>query len=132
MKILGINTALPYTEIAVVGGGKTLFYEGWMSDFNEAEKLLPALKRAINKIGMFDEDLFMYAEEPDVCHRMRKAGWEIWFVRDLEITHYRRDSIRQKGKLVELFSRSMFIWMKKRWLVSLAAKDMDHTGFWHG
>lgn len=55
MKILGINSALPYTEIAVVGGGKTLFYEGWKSDFNEAEKLLPALKRALKQSRELDK-----------------------------------------------------------------------------
>jgi GT2 family glycosyltransferase len=72
-------------------------------------------RRAIFEIGMFDEDLFMYAEEPDVCHRMRLDGWQIWFVRDVEIIHYRRESIRQKGKIIELalFSQSMVIWIKK-------------------
>jgi tRNA threonylcarbamoyl adenosine modification protein YeaZ len=55
VKILGINSALPYTEIAVVGGDKTLFYEGWKADFNEAEKLLPALKRALKKAEKIDK-----------------------------------------------------------------------------
>jgi tRNA threonylcarbamoyl adenosine modification protein YeaZ len=55
VSILGINSALPYTEIAIVRGGKTLFYEGWKSDFNEAEKLLPALKRALKNTDKLDK-----------------------------------------------------------------------------
>ncbi len=45
--ILAINSALPYTEIALLEGEDTLFYEGWPAAYNEAEKLLPALKKAL-------------------------------------------------------------------------------------
>lgn len=45
--ILAINSALPYTEIALLKGEETLFYEGWPAAYNEAEKLLPALKKAL-------------------------------------------------------------------------------------
>jgi GT2 family glycosyltransferase len=71
--------------------------------------------KAISEIGLFDEDLFLYGEEPDVCHRMRRVGWEIWFLRDVEIVHYRRQSINQRGFHFELwyFFRSMFIWLTK-------------------
>jgi len=71
---------------------------------------------AMDQIGFFDEDLFMYAEEPDVCDRMRAAGWEIWFLRTVEIVHYRRQSIRQRGVQVEvkLFLQSMVSWLRKR------------------
>jgi GT2 family glycosyltransferase len=71
---------------------------------------------ALEQIGYFDEDLFMYAEEPDVCDRMRGAGWEIWFLRNVEIVHYRRQSIRQRGLLIEvkLFIQSMISWLRKR------------------
>lgn len=71
--------------------------------------------KAFSEIGLFDEDLFLYGEEPDVCHRMSQAGWEIWFLRDIEIVHYRRQSINQRGFQFELlyFLRSMFIWLTK-------------------
>jgi GT2 family glycosyltransferase len=71
---------------------------------------------AMDEIGYFDEVLFMYAEEPDVCDRMRAAGWEIWFLRTVEIVHYRRQSIRQRGVLIEvkLFIQSMVSWQFKR------------------
>lgn len=73
---------------------------------------------AMEEIGFFDKDLFLYGEEPDVCNRMRAAGWEIWLQRTVEILHYRRKSIKQRGSLAEsqYFLRSMAIWLKKRWV----------------
>ncbi len=43
-KILAISSALPFTEIALVEGKKTLYYRGWRADYNEAEKLLENLR----------------------------------------------------------------------------------------
>jgi GT2 family glycosyltransferase len=72
---------------------------------------------AISQIGFFDGDLFMFGEEPDVCARMRKAGWDLWLIRDTTIVHYGRQGIGQRGRLVEsaMFLKSIFIWLFKRW-----------------
>ncbi len=57
-KILAISSALPFTEIALTDGDKTLYYSGWQSDYNEAEKLLEhlrailALKTGIDKVAV--------------------------------------------------------------------------------
>ncbi len=80
---------------------------------------------AIVEVGLFDEDLFLYAEEPDVCTRMHDAGWEIWFLRDVQVMHYKRQSTKQDGDaffvFVELgrFFQSMLTWIKKRWQFKL-------------
>jgi len=85
-------------------------------------------REAIVEIGLYDEDLFLYAEEPDVCTRMHNAGWEIWFLRDVQITHYKRQSTRQCGGkfflLLEAghFFQSMLIWLKKRWQLNNAKR----------
>ncbi|HSF81286.1 MAG TPA: glycosyltransferase family 2 protein [Anaerolineales bacterium] len=76
-----------------------------------------ARREVLAKTGFFDDDLFMYAEEPDMCSRIRRAGWEIWLLREVHIIHYKRQSIRQRGLLTELkfFFSSMYIWLRKRW-----------------
>ena len=68
-------------------------------------------------IGCYDEDFFMYAEEPDVCARMRNAGWEIWLLRDIQVIHYKGQSVRQRGRCWDLpfFARNMVLWLWKRW-----------------
>jgi len=39
------------------------------------------------KINRFDEDFFLYAEDLDVCLRIRKSGYEIGCFSDVSITH---------------------------------------------
>ena len=46
-----------------------------------------ARKSIIDAVGGFDERFFMYSEETDWQYRMRKAGWQIWFVHVAEVTH---------------------------------------------
>lgn len=74
-------------------------------------------REVLQAVGFFDGDLFMYAEEPDMCSRIRDAGWEIWLLREVHIIHYKRQSIRQRGLYQELkwFFTSMAIWLRKRW-----------------
>jgi len=71
----------------------------------------------LERTGFFDDDLFMYAEEPDMCTRIHEAGWEIWLLREVHIVHYKRQSIRQRGLFTELrfFFISMYKWLRKRW-----------------
>ena len=61
---------------------------------------------AINQIGFFNEELFLYGEEKDVCARMRSAGWQVWFLRETQIVHYRHQSLNQKGLTQDLFIHS--------------------------
>ncbi len=44
-------------------------------------------RAAVEQIGGFDEDFFMYAEETDWQRRMRDEGWRIAFVPAAVVTH---------------------------------------------
>lgn len=46
-------------------------------------------KSVLNKVGLFDEDYFMYGEDLDLCFRIKKAGYKIMFVPDVKIIHYK-------------------------------------------
>ena len=41
----------------------------------------------LQKIGLFDENYFLYFEETDLCLRAAKAGYPVLFVRESEVTH---------------------------------------------
>jgi N-acetylglucosaminyl-diphospho-decaprenol L-rhamnosyltransferase len=46
------------------------------------------LRRSVlETIGLFDETFFLYFEETDLCHRARKAGFKVAFVREASVTH---------------------------------------------
>jgi GT2 family glycosyltransferase len=57
---------------------------------------------AMKQIGLFNEDLFLYGEEKDVCPRLQQLGWQIWFLRDTQIVHYRHQSLGQQGLIQDL------------------------------
>ena len=52
-------------------------------------------KKALDQIGLFDEDYFMYTEEVDLCYRLRKAGWKLYWEPHAEIIHYGGQSTQQ-------------------------------------
>lgn len=43
---------------------------------------------AIDQVGMMEERLFMYGDDPDWCFRFKKAGWKTLFTPDAEIIHW--------------------------------------------
>jgi GT2 family glycosyltransferase len=44
-------------------------------------------REAIAAAGMFDEQFFMYAEEADLCLRIRRAGWRIAYTPEARVIH---------------------------------------------
>jgi GT2 family glycosyltransferase len=44
-------------------------------------------KELLDKAGWFDERFFMYAEDGDLCRRIRRAGGKIFYTADCSITH---------------------------------------------
>ncbi len=44
-------------------------------------------KEAMDEVGVFDEDYFIFLEETDWCFRMYKKGWKVYHVPDAEVFH---------------------------------------------
>ncbi len=51
-------------------------------------------REVIERIGMLDEDYFMYGEDLDWSYRIKQAGWQIWFVPDTTVLHRKKRSGR--------------------------------------
>ncbi|MEV7662445.1 WecB/TagA/CpsF family glycosyltransferase [Paenarthrobacter sp. NPDC089316] len=47
---------------------------------------------AAKMVGVWDERFFLYSEETDYCHRMREAGYSIWFEPAARMWHTRGGS----------------------------------------
>jgi N-acetylglucosaminyl-diphospho-decaprenol L-rhamnosyltransferase len=54
-----------------------------------------ARRRALCELGGFDEAYFMYAEDIDLCWRVRQAGWGVTYVPKAVVTHLRGLSTSQ-------------------------------------
>lgn len=51
------------------------------------------IRRAVFKdAGLFDENIFMFAEEEDICFSAKKKGWKIYFYPFCKVIHYGRKS----------------------------------------
>jgi N-acetylglucosaminyl-diphospho-decaprenol L-rhamnosyltransferase len=44
-------------------------------------------KRMLDQIGLFDERFFLYFEEPDLCLRARRAGWQAAYLPQSRVMH---------------------------------------------
>ena len=44
-------------------------------------------REAVEAVGLFDEDFFLFSEEVDWCHRFRDAGWKVLFFPGAEVAH---------------------------------------------
>jgi GT2 family glycosyltransferase len=51
-------------------------------------------KSVIDRVGLLDEDFFMYAEDIDWAYRIKKAGYQIWFNPEVTVTHFKKQSGR--------------------------------------
>ena len=56
---------------------------------------LMARRSAIEEVGLLDEDYFMYSEEMDWCYRMKRRGWEVYYLPTARVIHVQGQSIRQ-------------------------------------
>ena len=68
-------------------------------------------KTAIDEVGMFDEDYFFNFEEVEWCLRIKKAGWEVYHLPDVEIYHLQNRSftgINLKARAESWRSRYVF------------------------
>jgi N-acetylglucosaminyl-diphospho-decaprenol L-rhamnosyltransferase len=70
-------------------------------------------RAALDEVGLFDEDYFMYVEDMDLCTRMRKAGWEVWFSPQLEITHIGGTVTKGKRRMTLEHSKSVYVYFTK-------------------
>lgn len=48
-------------------------------------------REAFNRIGGFDENLFLYFEEGDICNSLKKAGYKIFFIFDSLVKHIHKE-----------------------------------------
>lgn len=77
---------------------------------------LLARRKAIEMVGLLDEDFFMYSEEADWCFRMAKRGWAVYYFSGAEVIHFGGGSSRRAGDemLVQLY-RSKLLFFRKHY-----------------
>ena len=72
-------------------------------------------RKALDEVGMLDEDYFMYGEDIDLSYRLLRAGWENWYL-PLPIVHYKGESTQKSSfRYVHVFYEAMHIFFRKHY-----------------
>lgn len=70
--------------------------------------------QALIETGLLDEQFFMYAEDLDLCFRMKQRGWQVWYNADVTVLHYKGQSSRQRSTFANVhFYRTMRLFHDK-------------------
>lgn len=71
-------------------------------------------RAALDRVGLLDDDYFMYTEEVDLCYRLAQAGWELWYVPAAVVTHYGEGSSKQAAEAmyVQLYRSKVHFYRK--------------------
>ncbi|MCA2005282.1 MAG: glycosyltransferase [Ignavibacterium sp.] len=71
-------------------------------------------KEVYDKVGGFDEQFFMYGEDLDLCYRIQKAGYKIYYVHSTQIIHYKGESTKRSSlDETKVFYDAMHLFVKK-------------------
>lgn len=70
-------------------------------------------QKAMAEIGVLDEKYFFYFEETDWAYRMKKAGWEVYFVPQARIYHLQGQTAKYNARTRIMFYRSRSVFFKK-------------------
>ncbi len=70
----------------------------------------------LDEVGLFDEDFFLFAEDTDLCYRIKKKGWKVYFVPQALIVHHLGASMkREKGKAIVQHNKSFYRFLCKHY-----------------
>lgn len=72
-------------------------------------------RKAIDQVGLLDEDFFMYGEDIDLSYRLLKSGWQNWYL-PFDIVHYKGQStVKSDFRYVHVFYQAMLIFFRKHY-----------------
>jgi GT2 family glycosyltransferase len=113
-KIFGLSSLFPHSKIF------SKYHLGYLSDdeIHEIDVLAGAFmlmrKKTLDKVGLLDEDYFMYGEDIDLSYRIIKGGYKNYYYPKTTIIHYKGESTK-KGSInyVKVFYNAMIIFANK-------------------
>jgi len=94
-----------------------------------AVMLIP--KKVVDKIGLLNEQFFMYFEDLDYCRRVNQAGLKVYYLPKAEVVHHHGQSTVKVGSLayhylsesskiynglLKYYLLFLIIWIKQKWL----------------
>lgn len=113
-RILGLSKLFPKNKVL---GKYNLTYLD-ENETSEVDAVCGAFmfipKKVLDKAGLFDEDYFMYGEDLDLCFRIKKNGYKIFYFPEVTTIHFKGESTRKTNlSYVNNFYGAMKIFVRK-------------------
>lgn len=113
-KIFGLSSLFPKSKIF----GRYHLGHLDKNETHEIEILSGAFmlmrKEALDKVGLLDEEFFMYGEDIDLSHRITQGGYKNYYFADTSIIHYKGESTKKSSvNYVLVFYKAMVIFARK-------------------
>lgn len=67
---------------------------------------------ALEQVGLLDEQYFVYGDEADLQFRLKKAGWEVYFLPQASIVHYGGRSMNRWGRRRMVYRGKLLFYKK--------------------
>ena len=113
-KIFGLSALFPRSKKM----GK--YHLGYLSkDENHEIQILSGAymlirKKVLDKVGLLDENFFMYGEDIDLSYRIIQGGYKNYYFSETNIIHYKGESTKKSSvNYVFVFYNAMIIFAKK-------------------
>ena len=104
---------------------KSKIFAGYLLTYLDTEKIqevdslsgcaMVVKREVIEKVGMMDEDYYLYGDDLDWCYRIKSAGWKVVYFPETKIIHYGGKGGTGKKPYFNIyhFYRSAFIFYRK-------------------
>lgn len=69
-------------------------------------------KSVFINLGGFDEKIFMYTEDMELCFRAKKAGYKIWFYPNTKILHAEQGSSNRSFAIIYIYKGMLYFYKK--------------------
>jgi len=98
-------------------------------------------RSVLEQVGGFDPRFFMYEEDVELCLRIRRAGWKIWYTPEAIVEHRVQGSLRQNGeRYIDRFSvhnphLEFYLYhtvLNRLLTMSVHARGLNVLRFWTG
>ena len=73
-------------------------------------------RAALDRVGLFDEGFHYWFEDADLCFRLKREGWKIFYLPEVRVVHYGSASVKKLMQSSErrlIYFRSLAYFSKK-------------------
>ena len=76
-------------------------------------------RTALNQVGLLDEEYFIYGDEADLQYRLKKNGWEVYYLPQVKTIHYGGRSMNRWSRRKMVYRGKMLFYKKNYGLLRM-------------